>query len=276
MIWASVDPGWFLLLGAGVLAGLINGVVGSGTLISFPVLLLLGYPPLVANISNNIGLLPGSAAAVYQYRRVLTRERTLLAWTVPLAAGGSLTGALLLTALPGRVFATVVPVLIVVALALVAAQPILQPRVAARGAAPGAASSGPGAQHERDVPGERDGRVRSWVLVVIGLLGVYGGYFGAAQGIPLLVIFALAFGLPFSRANGFKNAMAGVASLVATVVFVTFGGHHVDWVVVGLLAVGSTVGGAIGARAGMRLPHSVYRVVIMVVGLLALWVTLSW
>lgn len=280
-IFAAVDPGWLLLLGAGVLAGLINGVVGSGTLISFPVLLLLGYPPLVANISNNIGLLPGSAAAVYQYRAVLARERSLLVWTVPLAAGGSLTGAVLLTALPGEVFATVVPVLIVAALALVAVQPVVQPRIAVRGAgrgwaARGDAPPGQGAPPVRAGLGGRAGPVRPWVMAVVGLLGVYGGYFGAAQGIPLLVIFALGFGLPFSRANGFKNTMAGVSSLVATVVFVTVGGHHVDWAVVGLLAVGSTVGGALGARVGMRLPQPVYRAAIIVVGLLALWATVAW
>lgn len=262
---ASVDLDWLIILGAGIAAGLINGVVGSGTLVSFPTLLLLGYPPLVANVSNNIGLIPGSVAAAYQYRRVIAEARAHLRRMAPVSVLGALVGSVLLIVLPGSVFQTVVPVLIGVALLLVVAQPIVQPMIATR------LSREQGKGEERKGVDERVGIP---LLIIIGLLGVYGGYFGAAQGILLIVTLALAFRRPFAEANGLKNLLTAIVNLVAALVFVVLGLDSVDWGAVAGIAIGSTIGGTVGARAAKRLPQPVYRGVILVVGAIALWTTL--
>lgn len=254
---------WAIIGGAGVLAGLINGVVGSGTLISFPLLLLMGYPPLVANISNNIGLVPGSLVAAMPYRATLVRNRALIAKMIPLTVLGSLIGGLLLVALPGSVFDAVVPVLIAAALALVIVQPIIQPRLARR--------------LPIDTGESVLTRLKLGLPLIIGLplLAAYGGYFGAAQGILLLVILGLVLNLPFREVNGFKNLLATIANFVSGVLFVIVGPQFVDWLVVVCIAVGSTIGGMVGGRAAKLLPQNVYRVAIVVVGLAALWVTLA-
>ncbi|MCI0689279.1 MAG: sulfite exporter TauE/SafE family protein, partial [Sporichthyaceae bacterium] len=150
---------------AGMAAGTINAVVGAGTLITFPVLLGIGYPAVVANVSNTIGLVPGVFSGVIGYRRELVGQRDRLIRLGFTGALGGLTGALLLLWLPESVFDAVVPALILLGVALVLAQPHLARFVVRQDAPP---HGGP--------------------LLVAGvyLVGVYGGYFGAAQGVLLL------------------------------------------------------------------------------------------
>jgi hypothetical protein len=241
---------------AGLAAGTINTVVGSGTLITFPVLLGLGYPALVANVSNNIGLVLGNVSGSVAYRRELggQRRRATILGTMSLLGG--LAGALLLLALPGSSFRRVVPYLILVGCALVA----LQPR----------ASRWLSKHHA-----ER-GRPRSTRLALMATVlatGIYGGYFGAAQGVILISLLGIFVADGLQRLNALKNVLVLITNLVAGVIFAFSG--HVSWAVAGLLAIGAAAGGQIGGRFGRRLPQPVLRAVIVVVGVVVAAVLLA-
>lgn len=240
------------IFAAGTAAGTINTVVGSGSLITFPTLVALGYPPLVANVSNNIGLVPGSMSGVYGYRRELVGQSQRLRRLVPASFLGGLAGATLLLALPSTVFRRVVVVLIAAALLLVIVQPVVSRRLADRRRA--------GGHGHRDV-----------TLPLVGLVaavGVYGGYFGAAQGIILIAILGIFLDDDLQRLNGCKNVLAMTVNAVASVVFIA--STRIDWAVVAVIAVGSTIGGQIGARVGRRLDPRLLRGLIVVVGATAL------
>lgn len=242
---------FLIILLAGMAAGTINTVVGSGSLITFPTLVALGYPPLLANVSNNVGLVPGSMSGVYGYRRELAGQRTRLWRLVPASVLGALAGATLLLVLPSSLFDKVVIVLISVALVLVVVQPALSRRLAARRAAR------PQGHHDATLG----------VQVLVALSGVYGGYFGAAQGIILISILGILIDDHLQRLNACKNVLAGSVNAVAAIVFILT--TSIDWWVVAAIAVGSTIGGQIGARYGRRLNPLALRVVIVVVGLTA-------
>ncbi len=236
-----------LLAGSG--AGMINAAVGSGTLITFPVLLAVGYPPLLANVSNNVGLVPGSVAAAFGYRRELAGQwrRTLRLASASVA--GALVGAVALLVLPDDAFRAIVPVFIAAALVLVVVQPRLARRLAERGRGPGI-------------------RGRRTTAAAVGLTGVYGGYFGAAQGIILVALLGIALPEPLQRVNAVKNVLAAAANGTAAVVFVLVA--DVSWRAVALIAVGSSAGALVGARYGRRLRPDVLRGLIVVVGLAAM------
>ncbi len=234
------------VVAAGMAAGSVNAVIGSGSLITFPTLLAVGLPPVVANVSNNIGLVPGSASSIYGYRRELAgqgrRARTLAA----ASATGGLTGAALLLTLPSDVFDAVVPVLVLVACALMVAQPRLSAWVAGRRP-------------------EGAGDVGAVPLVIAFAAGIYGGYFGAAQGVILLAMLAVFVPDDLRRSNALKNVLAGTVNTVAAVVFIAFA--DVDWGAAALIALGSVVGGALGAKVGRRIPSVVLRVAVVALGL---------
>ncbi len=242
---------------AGVAAGTINTVVGSGTLITFPTLLALGVPPVTANVSNNIGLVPGSVAGAVGYRRELAGQRRRIFRLLPASVIGGLIGAILLIRLPEGAFETIVPVLILLGVVLVLIQPRISARVARRAALGGGSDT-------------RDGA--PWVPPAVALTGVYGGYFGAAQGVLLMGVLGSGLREDLQRLNAVKNVLAAGVNGVAGVVFIVVA--EVDWVVVGLIAVGSFAGGLIGASVGRRLPPKVLRGVIVVVGLVAVAVFL--
>jgi uncharacterized membrane protein YfcA len=242
-----------LILVAGTAAGTINAAVGSGSLITFPTLLAFGIPPVTANISNNIGLVPGGVASVWGYRRELADQRRRLLVLGSMSVLGGVVGAVLLLVLPASAFRSVVPVLIAVAVVLVALQPWIQRRLARRrGGREARADIGPGA------------------MVATALVGVYGGYFGGAQGILLVGVLGTLMTESLQRLNALKNGLVTAVNTVAAVTFLVVAPGQVDWRVVALIAVGSTVGGLIGSRIGRRLPQPVLRAVIVVVGLLAI------
>jgi uncharacterized protein len=237
------------IFAAGIVAGTINTVVGSGTLVTFPVLLSFGYPPVVANVSNTVGLVPGSAAGAIGYRDELRGQRKR---TVRLAAAsvtGGIVGAVLLLSLPASAFKTIVPVFIVIALALILLQPRLSTALAARGV------------RKREHAGP-------FATAATFTAGVYGGYFGAAQGILLLAILGLSLNDDLQRINALKVVLAGLVNLVAGIVFVI--AAHVAWGAALLIAAGSIIGGFLGAHGGRRLPESALRAVIVVVGIVAI------
>ena len=242
---------FLIILLAGMGAGTVNTVVGSGSLITFPTLIALGYPPLLANVSNNVGLVPGSVSGVHGYRRELVGQRTRLRRLMPASIIGALTGAALLLVLPSSLFDKVVIVLISIALVLVVVQPALSRRLAARRAAR------PGSHHDATLGAQ----------VLVALAGVYGGYFGAAQGILLISILGIMIDDHLQRLNACKNVLAGTVNAVAAIVFIF--ATDVDWMVIAAIAVGSTIGGQIGARYGRRLNPVALRGLIVVVGLIA-------
>lgn len=247
------------VLVAGVAAGTINAIVGSGSLITFPTLVALGYPPLLANVSNNVGLVPGSVSAVHGYRRELTGQRARLLRLVPASAVGALIGSLLLLSLPSDVFDRVVIVLVAVALVLVLVQPTLAARIGARRAA-----------RHGDAPttGQRSRGVGALLVVLVAAAGVYGGYFGAAQGIILVGVLGILLDDHLQRLNACKNVLATTVNGMAAFVFVV--STTVDWAIVAAIAVGSTIGGQLGSRYGRRLDPRPLRAVIVGVGVVAL------
>jgi uncharacterized membrane protein YfcA len=234
---------------AGIAAGTINTVVGSGTLLTFPVLLGIGYAPVVANVSNTIGLVPGSVSGAVGYRRELAGQRDHAVALGIAGTAGGISGAVLLLVLPASAFRAIVPAFIVLALALI----VVQPRLA---------------RMTEPAPGRPEAGNRPAALVAVFASGVYGGYFGAAQGILLLAILGILVHDDLHRANALKNVLAGLVNLVAALVFIAFA--HVAWAPVALLAAGSAIGGQLGARFGRRLPPAALRALIVAVGAVAI------
>jgi uncharacterized membrane protein YfcA len=232
---------------AGVFAGGINTVVGSGTLVTFPVLLAVGYPPVVANVSNSLGLVPGSLSGAWGYREELKGQRSRIAKLLPASILGGIVGAILLVTLPAKAFQAIVPVLIVIALVLVVIQPWLNRKLS----------------HRR---GHNDGGVLLWLGVFAA--GIYGGYFGAAQGVLVMGMMGVLVNEHLQRINALKNLLTAFVNLIAGVLFIFIA--DVAWEAVLLLAVGSVVGGQIGAKIGRKLPPAVLRGVIVVVGVAAI------
>ena len=223
--------------GAGVVAGAVNAIVGSGSLVTFPTLLAVGYTPVVANVSNTVGLVFGGISGALGYRRELRGQgRRVLTLAVG-SAIGALVGGILLLELPSEVFDAVVPLLILLAVALMAFKPT--PRAA-----------------------ERDHVVPATAGTF--LTGIYGGYFGAAQGVLLLAVLRLAFADDLQRLNAVKNVLAGVANGVAAVLFIAVA--DVAWDAAALIAVGSIAGAWGGAHYGRRLPEEWLRRLVIVGG----------
>jgi len=279
------------IFAAGLAAGTINAVVGSGTLITFPTLLAFGYPPVLANVSNNVGLVPGVASGVHGYRAELAGQRRRVIRLGSASVCGGLVGAILLLVLPAGAFKEIVPALIGIALLMIIFQPRLARWMAARQVARAAARA---EEPDRDggaggtggaggaggtgavgvvapVTRAQESAVQIggpvlWVLVFLS--GVYGGYFGAAQGVLLIGLMGIAFTDTMQRINAVKNVMAGLVNGVAALVFVA--ATHIDWGAAGLIACGAILGGQIGARIGRKLPPWGLRLLIICVGVVAL------
>lgn len=243
-LWEAVA-----VFAAGIAAGAINAVVGSGSLITFPALVAVGIDPVVANVSNNIGLVPGSFTGAYGYRAELAGQRERLLRLGPASAIGSLIGGILLLFLDPSVFKVVVPVLIGLSCVLVVVQPKLSGWLSAR-------------REEADPHGG--------VVLWLGVLGagIYGGYFGAAQGVLLIGLLGSFLTEPLQRVNAAKNVLALVVNGTAAVLFILIA--HVDWWAVLAVAVGATLGGFIGGTYGRRIPAPVLRGIIVCVGVVAI------
>ena len=244
-----MGPGEALaILAAGTAAGAVNAIVGSGSLITFPTLLAFGYPPVVANVSNNVGLVPGNISGGFGYRKELAGQRGRLIRLGVVAAAGGLAGAIALLSLSPSAFRLIVPVLILISCALVLVQPWLATWISAR----------------RDGEPRRAGPVLSAGMF---LAGAYGGYFGAAQGVLVIGLLGTFLDETLQRVNGAKNVLVAIVNGTAAVVFIVFA--HVAWVVVALVAAGSTVGGLLGSRFGRRLPPVVLRLFVVVIGVVS-------
>lgn len=279
---------------AGLWAGTINAVVGSGTLVTFPVLVALGYAPVAATISNATGLIAGNIAGSWGYRRELAGLKSTLLKLLPASILGGITGAALLLHLPEDVFGTVAPYLVVLALLFVIFQPSLQAWVRRRaeasvpvlplqemdgdgsgdGGAPSAGTPGPGSIAVA-APAKPPRRQTVLLTILIYLAGVYGGYFVAAQGILLVGILGIFLHGTIQHANAMKNILVLGVNIVAASSYLIFASDRIVWPVVALIAVSSLIGGFVGAAVGRRLSPVVLRIVIVLLGLLALWNMLS-
>ncbi|MGI8677713.1 MAG: sulfite exporter TauE/SafE family protein [Jatrophihabitans sp.] len=238
-----------LVFVAGIWAGTINTVVGSGTLVTFPVLLGIGLPPVTANVTNTVGLFPGSFTGAYGYRKELRgqRDRTIVLGVASVI--GAVVGAVLLLTLPAGAFKAIVPVLILLALVLVVFGKRITAWLSARG---------------------RGATERVTIALWLAMLGtgVYGGYFGAAQGVLMMGFLGLFLAESLQRQNGLKNVLTGLANFVAALVFIVT--SHIDWTAALLIAAGSIIGGLLGAKVGRRLSPVVLRATIVVVGVAAI------
>lgn len=265
-----------VVLLAGLVAGVINTIVGAGSLITFPLLVGVGVPPLTANVSNTVGLVPAAVTGAWGYRHELTGTWRVVVRMAVLSSVGAVAGAALVLVASPDAFTLVVPWLLVVAAVLAAAQPRIAERIRRREAL-AALASGTSLADDDAAPAEVVARVTRPLSVGLALgiaaTGVYGGYFGAAQGVILLAMLGTWWSADLHRANGAKVILAGTANVVGGAIFVASG--EVDWTVASLIAVGSAIGGVIGARVGRRIPAPALRVVIVVVGLgaaVGLWI----
>lgn len=244
---------------AGVAAGAINALVGSGTLITFPTLVSLGVPPVTSTMSNAIGLVAGSVSGTWGYRRELRGQWHRLRWQLLASLAGAALGAWLLLHLPEKVFTQVVPVLLVVALALVVVGPKIQAWASRR-----AERAGHSPDH---VP---PGRMVALVFLTFAV-GVYGGYFTAAQGILLMGVMGALLPEDVQRMNAAKNLLALVVNVVAALAYTLVAFDRISWLAAALIAMGSLAGGFLGAHYGRRLPPNALRAVIVAVGLIGLY-----
>jgi uncharacterized membrane protein YfcA len=243
---------WLAVFGAAVAAGGINALVGSGTLVTFSTLITLGVPPLTANVSNTVGLVAGSVASSWGYRRELSEQPQRIKRFVPASLLGGISGAVLRLVLPEKAFETIVPVLVGLGVLLVA----IQPWVARKLSVP----------HNAHLVGG------GLPLVLVYLAGVYGGYFGAAQSVLLIAILGSLVDANLQRVNALKNVLTAVVNAVAAVLFIILA--DVDWGIALVMTIGAAIGGYLGAHYGRRLPDLALRLFIVCVGLVALVVLL--
>ena len=238
---------------------MINTVVGSGTLVTFPTLLALGVPPVIANVSNTVGLAPGSLSGAWATRRELNGDRRRLLWLGAASLLGGIAGALLLLWLPAAAFDAIVPVLIGLGCVLVILQPFIAKKLAYRRARLGTEA------------GQTRGSILLWLAVA--LTGVYGGYFGAAQGVLLIAILGIGLVGSLPYINAIKNVLATIVNSIAAVVFVIV--SEVNWPAAIAIAVGSVLGAQVGGKVGRKIPPTIYRVIIVAVGIAAIVSLLS-
>jgi uncharacterized membrane protein YfcA len=233
-----------LLVLAGIGAGIVNGVAGGGTLVSFPVLLALGYPALTANMTSTVGIWPGYLGGVAGFSKEIGSQSELVRRLSVPAILGAVVGAVLLLTTPASAFERLAPWLVLGASLLFAVQPLLVRLLGQAG-------------HEH--PTRR-------VALVGGtfLTAVYGGYFGAGMGVLLLAILGLTLPDTLARTSGMRTVLSVLVNGVAAAVFILHG--SLAWVAVAMLAIGSLVGGYGGARVARRLPAPILRVVVVAIG----------
>jgi uncharacterized protein len=233
-----------LLVLTGFGAGVFNGVAGGGTLLSFPVLLAMGYPALTANVTSTVGIWPGYLGGSYGFRAEIGDQRDRVRKLALVAVVGAAVGAVLLLTTPSKDFARLAPWLVLFAAALFAVQPLLVRTVSQHGTT---------STHQ--------------VLLIGGTLlaAVYGGYFGAGMGIMLLAVLGLALPDTLARTSGLRTILSVLVNGVAAIVFIAHA--SLVWLVVAWLALGSLIGGWVGARAARRLPAPALRVLVVLIGL---------
>jgi uncharacterized membrane protein YfcA len=241
------------ILAAGLVAGVLTSTVGVASLVSFPVLVALGIPPVVANASNTVGMIPAGLSGSLGYRHELREQPRLTWYVVATCAIGSIGGAALLLSLPAGVFEVAVPWLILFTCLIVGAQPWISRWLRSR--------------HED--PDSREPRTSMSPVTTFfaALTGVYGGYFGAGSGVMMMAVLGLGLDLELRVVNALKTLAVLAANVIAGLIFVFVA--DLNLTAVGLLAAGSVVGGYAGAHIGRRLPPTLLRILIVLAGITA-------
>lgn len=242
-----------IVLAAGLGAGVLTSTVGVASLLSFPVLVALGIPPVVANASNTVGLIPAGLSGSYGYQEELRAYPRVTATVLVTCAVGAAGGAALLLRLDPSVFEAVVPWLILFTCLLVGAQLWISRWL----------------RRQRDAaqPPQPRTSMSPATTLFAALTGVYGGYFGAGSGVMMVAVLALGLDIDLRIVNGLKTLAVLAGNLVAGAIFIAVAPLH--WPAIELLAAGSLVGGYIGARVGRHLPPTLFRVLIVIAGTLA-------
>jgi uncharacterized membrane protein YfcA len=242
-----MDAGDLALAGlAALAAGIVNAVAGGGTLLTFPTLLALGVPPILANATNTVGLLPGYLGGTLAQRRDLDGQRRRLAVLLPLAAVGGGLGGLLLLRTPEEVFSALVPVLLVLAVVVLALGDRVKRRVAER------------------LAGSHGAERLLWPGIGLLLAAVYGGYFGGGLGIIVLAVLGATLVERLVRVNALKQATSLAANGAAAVVFIAAG--EVLWGAAVAMLVGSVAGGYLGGHAAGRIPARHLQRLVLAIG----------
>ncbi len=232
-----------VLLGAGTLAGIVGTAGGITSLVSYPALLAVGIPALPANIANLVALVACWPGAALTSRREIAGTGAFMAVGIPVAAAGAAVGAALLLSTPPGTFALIVPFLVAAgSLAL-----LVQPHLTA-------------------AAGRQMLNQRPLTLVPIGLISVYGGYFGAGSGVLLLALTLILLDPRLPQANAIKNMLVGASAVAAAAVLVVAG--PVDWAAVAPLAVGAFAGSTVGPIVARRAPARLVRLTVAALGLL--------
>jgi uncharacterized protein len=248
-------PETLLVLATGFGAGVLSSTVGVASLLSFPVLVGLGLPPVVANVSNTLGLIPGGLGGVLGYRREVREAGRAARSIVLVCALGAVAGAALLLGLPPGVFESVVPWLILFTCLLVGVQPRISRWLRERHAA----------LHGEQRPERLHMSPTTTAFATV--TGMYGGYFGAGAGVMMVAVLGLGTDLELRVVNGLKTLSLMVGNIVAGLIFVVVADPR--WDVVVLLAAGSLGGGYVGARLGRKLPDTVFRGAVVAAGVVA-------
>ena len=238
----------YILVGlAAVAAGMVNALAGGGTLITFPMLTAVGIPAVAANVTNTVALCPGYLGATFAQSKDLRGQKKRLYFLLPAGVIGGAIGGFLLLHTGEKLFRSLVPVLILMASALLAVQDLLRGWLARRAAQAGS-----------------KGLSEKWAALPAGLAAIYGGYFGAGLSVIILAVLGLLLDDSLTRLNALKQGVAFSANIAAAVVFLFSG--QVVWSAALVMAVGALAGGVLGGRLAGRIKPSVLRAVVVVIG----------
>lgn len=240
----------FILIGlAAVAAGFINAIAGGGTLISFPALLAVGVPPVAANVTNTVALVPGYLGATFAQLKDLAGQGRRLRLLLPTAALGGLTGGLLLLNTSEKLFSALVPYLILLAAGLLASQDVVRKWVVRRIEASGGSAANEG-----------------WAIFPVFLAAIYGGYFGAGLSVIVLAVLGLVIDDTLTRLNGLKQIIAFAVNVAAALFFIFSG--QVVWAAAGVMAVGAVLGGVLGGKLARFIRPQVLRAVVVTIAVI--------
>jgi uncharacterized protein len=240
----------FILIGLAALgAGFVNALAGGGTLITFPTLIAMGIPPVAANMTNTVALLPGYLGGTLAQRKDLFGQRARLFLFIPAGAIGGFIGAVLLKISTEKLFSNLIPYLILGASILLAIQDPVKSLLAKR------------AQRVGQKP-----LSAAWAMLPVGIAAIYGGYFGAGLSVIILAVLGLVINDNLTRLNAIKQVISFSANCAAAVFFVFSG--RVDWPVALVMAIGALLGGAIGGKLAGYVKPSTLRWLVVSIGII--------
>ena len=245
---------------AAAAAGLVNALAGGGTLVTFPVLVGLGLPAVVANVTSTVALTPGYLGAAFAQSRALGEQRPRLRLLLPAGALGGVMGAVLLLGSGERLFRALVPALLIVATLLLAAQDPLRRLVSGRAGRGGDDRGGSGSRNATAPAG-------AGAALLVGLAAIYGGYFGAGVSVVVLAVLALTLDDSLVRLNALKQAIALAINCAAAVLFLFSG--RIVWPAAVVMAAASVLGGALGGRFAETIPPAALRWTVVACGAVA-------